>query len=905
METHTAGERNETLNGPMLVLAREPDRTTVDRVWRALTSDERASAAEAFARDDEDFLQFMQERVARGLHFRRQTIETWPIGRTASAFAARRIRSPEILGSLLRRLHLEFRRSMMGAFLDALGVEHEDGEAEEIEQLAAAATPERVALAADAIASDHPLLDVIVYLSTLVALGTLPVEAVSPWLRDAAEGARGVDPQAEDEPLEDDEPDARPAPEDTDEFTTLDRQLVHAIISAAEGIEGSLASEEIDDLVHEVGQLNSSRHRTYFHHGLRDILFAGKPAFDMKAANPQRLRWYWSGVVQGLAREQRWREAVELYDSEGTVRSLGDSGEGPSDAAAWWVVRALAERGRSAEIPDFLTVQALVSSPRLFLRLHQHASSLLREDRAAEARGSLGLLARAIERFEEQGLDASSPLFLEVRRRRAHCFRQLGELEQARRILQQLLDEESDPEVITRVLADIGLIDGDFRRLSDVRLPREQDRLADLQQRLERGRTWYERAAAHPSDSSAHGRYCLGVLAMTHQRWMEARDHIEHAYSVFAQSPDRYGKDDLLAQTRMYLGVAICQALDVERMSTAARHLTGAAEAGVVPPKWLILQTLEALSLKDQQLQAQTAEVFVSGGGDRALDAVVESEGTLASAGVRQALLRRARSGERSSAARADDYLVLLPHALSAGELERAIEALDFLENVAERGTRTNTVLEILSDPGSYEPAWDADAAFEARVRLLEASQRYPEAAEIMGDEIHRLLSRGGEVDVEEAEGLFERLLGYGLPADAFESLRGRLQNVRGDDAIDDEPTPSKHLRPVRVLFVGGDERQERHQHAIREALRESAPHIEVRFIHPGWGSNWSRYVEEVERALPDTDGVVLMRFMRTEFGRSVRRLLDVPWRHCFGPGRKTMIRSISGVARAVEEGWR
>lgn len=892
-----------SLDDSIVALAAEPGRANLDRIWKSLTADERTIAAEAEARQNKGFRDFMQERVARHLHFRPQTIAGWPLGRTAAAFAPLRVPSWQALQELVVRYHLELRRPLMGAFLDGLGLEHEDGEAEP-EELARSATPAAVEAAAEAVLREHPARDLVIYLVSLVALEMVTAAAVEPWLSSLVQEPPPEPAEESDDALHTEEADEGPSPEETDEFTTLDRQLIEAIIGSAEGIEGALNGDQVDDLIEEVAQLNSSRHRSYFHRGFRDVLFAGAPQADLKAANDDRLRWYWAGAIQGWTREKRWREIVSLYDEEAIVRELGDSGAGASDAAAWWICRALAEEGRSVEISSFLSVQALINSPRTFLRLHQHASSLLRQDRAADARGSFRLLAEAVEGFQATGMSAHEPLFLEVRRRRAHCFRQLGELESARLILRKLEQEENDPDILARVQADLGLIEGEFRRLSEARLPRDAERLPNLVDRLRRGREWYERAAAGPPSSAVHGRYCLGVLALAEERWQEAVEHLEVSYSVFAQSPDRYGQDHLLLQTRMYLGVALCQALEVDRLPTAARHLGQAASEGLVPPRWLIAQALAALHLRDPELQARTAEVFISAGGERVLDAIAEAEGTLSSPAVRAALLERARSETRSTPDRVADYHALLPRLLGAAEIEQAAEALDFLETAAERGVRTDDFLTILSDPVLHEPAWDHDAAFDARVRLLEARQRYGEAAEILTAEIHRLLSRGGEPHVDEAEGLLERLRGYGLPEGMLDHVEHRFDAVRSDlepeEEIDTRPRP---LRPVRILFVGGDERQEDAARSVTQDLRRSHPHLEVRFIHPGWGSNWSRHVDEIERALPEVDGVVLMRFMRTEFGRRVRKLIDVPWRPCFGAGRQTMLRSILRVARAVGGG--
>jgi hypothetical protein len=62
--------------------------------------------------------------------------------------------------------HLERQRPMMGAFLDALGIEHENGL---IKQDKVTPTPEAIASAAAALAGQYPPADVSLYLNTLLS----------------------------------------------------------------------------------------------------------------------------------------------------------------------------------------------------------------------------------------------------------------------------------------------------------------------------------------------------------------------------------------------------------------------------------------------------------------------------------------------------------------------------------------------------------------------------------------------------------------------------------------------------------------------------------------------------------------------------------------------------------------
>ena len=101
--------------------------------------------------------------------------------------------------------------------------------------------------------------------------------------------------------------------------------------------------------------------------------------------------------------------------------------------------------------------------------------------------------------------------------------------------------------------------------------------------------------------------------------------------------------------------------------------------------------------------------------------------------------------------------------------------------------------------------------------------------------------------------------------------------------------------------MVGGAEGEARYDERIRAELAERHPEIEVRFLHSGWTSNWDVHLETFKRELPTVDGVMLLQHMRTEFGRSVRRLCgSTPWRASWAHGQKSIVNGILAVAGVV-----
>lgn len=197
---------------------------------------------------------------------------------------------------------------------------------------------------------------------------------------------------------------------------------------------------------------------------------------------------------------------------------------------------------------------------------------------------------------------------------------------------------------------------------------------------------------------------------------------------------------------------------------------------------------------------------------------------------------------------------------------------------------------------------WDPEEVAEARVRCLEARGETLDALVLLQELIHRYVTEG---KLDEAEGLLDRIRRYGLDDDYFSDVAGRVSASRAEEEDREGVSGgSKALRsePAKVLFVGGDERQSRVEDAVRAKVRRRAPHVEVKFIYPGWSGNWSQHLEKVRAQMPGHDALVLMRFMRTELGKQIRKHCDKPWRSCWSSGHKRMASAILAAADAATE---
>jgi hypothetical protein len=132
-----------------------------------MTAEQRRRAATALWSTEEAKSEQAQATmlIAKQMKLRPKTANSLDAERKARYLASVADVSDDIAARLLVVYHLTEQRPMMGTFLDALGIRHENGM---IEDDAVAPDPAKIPEATAAIAQAYPADDVALYLATLV-----------------------------------------------------------------------------------------------------------------------------------------------------------------------------------------------------------------------------------------------------------------------------------------------------------------------------------------------------------------------------------------------------------------------------------------------------------------------------------------------------------------------------------------------------------------------------------------------------------------------------------------------------------------------------------------------------------------------------------------------------------------
>ncbi len=140
---------------------------TPSRLWKQMTSAQRLASARAFWSDDEAIDDQIQAAllIAQQKKFRPKTVVGLDLDRKTRHLASLASLPDTIAGRALVLYHLADQRTLMGSFLDKLGIEHENGL---IKEDSAKPDPAKLAPAAAALAQEFPADDVRLYLTTLL-----------------------------------------------------------------------------------------------------------------------------------------------------------------------------------------------------------------------------------------------------------------------------------------------------------------------------------------------------------------------------------------------------------------------------------------------------------------------------------------------------------------------------------------------------------------------------------------------------------------------------------------------------------------------------------------------------------------------------------------------------------------
>ena len=163
-------------------LITNPKRSGAINLWKALTPDERMAAATCYLAEEADARKRLNRIVARARNFRPATVQRWPEEKVVKAIRHVPLNDDlRVAEPLLTYYHLPGQSDMVIAFMNGLGVSHDQGKVESLSVIDA--KDDVVWSAAREIVEQFGLRAAAVYLLTLRLFGAPAGRAGRAWFQ--------------------------------------------------------------------------------------------------------------------------------------------------------------------------------------------------------------------------------------------------------------------------------------------------------------------------------------------------------------------------------------------------------------------------------------------------------------------------------------------------------------------------------------------------------------------------------------------------------------------------------------------------------------------------------------------------------------------------------------------------
>lgn len=666
-------------------------------------------------------------------------------------------------------------------------------------------------------------------------------------------------------------------------FSPLDRLIMRAIHDCGAGVVGALSADDMAKAVRELMTLNGDVATYHFHTGY----FAGATSarfVPTKNQSQEAQSWAFLGYLLATYRESgdTVAEAVQNYQRyyEKVLSTIP-----PEDVGLLYViVSALDDRADYDAL-----AKLLVHCPVPHMQHAEHPDSIPHAIYTIAARlvrnGEHQIYADQILQSLIQNCLTGGifgDFYARCLRKRGQLLRRKKQFNGAIELFELAITIPGFSEV-AQCQADIGISAAGFPALDSI-VPNDTNDFRVVQVALKEQRNYFEEALRIPLGEHTNAQFVLGIIALGEGQFRTAYDFFHDAKSGMERQLASYQTRGLFDWV-MFLKVRTwSQHLQLSEIPTLMQDLHLLFTSTIFFPlrHWLTIYHNIARVDRDAG-RAVMIHLF------RYRDVDIFDLCNVAEV-MQQPhdIWQRYFYGQKFIVLpRAEKFALLLEawHIATERHSEESIEyVLNLLENHADHYSEYAAQIDqvILSGHETIVRIWGEAETLNLRIQLAFMAGK-PE------DAIH----------------LIEQLLNIHLGQNAFHQARATLSllaqfphsNASHYTGLLERPQTVLKPRPCRVLYIGGNETQQGFKDQITEKLQTTHPHILVTWDLIGWRSNWDRDAERIERIIPNFDLVILSPYVRTLFGRYIRRVAD-NWRPSTGKGQGKIY---SDIVSAVE----
>ena len=697
--------------------------------------------------------------------------------------------------------------------------------------------------------------------------------------------------------------------EESGEFLLYEQEIIKALARGAISRTDAVEAEDAVEMARQVIDAATGRAQGFFLFGFAQALHRLKADLGaIQGVNSDRNSWFVAGYVNGLARHADSkaiagfiREAADIYKefikspqhhAFRQAQAIMSQALAQSEEATLFC--ELIEAGREGHDDNDRVNYLLMGEP-----LARELSGRKKYAEALNLTRVLKDIAEDLGDSEEQAYSRYAGVILKaLQRREAIVTLGRGDLEGARSMFGRLAADGSSREKV-EARAWIAMANAELTDFFNVFPSNSRDEFVKSGERMqavvrEISAQGMEGAKFSPTVSTCAGmaEYCRGNYAGAYGHFREAADAIVHE----GRSPS----------SRAYLWVrfmrSASQLMSMEFGSpeVIVSDFEAVAASKIKPASWFYGELVESAALfPDARLLPLVLAAVPDADGERHFLAYQNADILPKDAQKRQAYAQWLPGSKRKKQAIFEQLSHVVRWDMKAEKSEAAELALDALEQLAEEAQPfAEGLLQLLAEPGIVPNILDEAHQLELRIRLLLRLNREADALQLMLERFRKAATSSNAWHREQSLELLSELKATGADLSQVSVIAGKLvaEFDSGNTANDIIATAGR----VRVIYVGGNEIQQRYEKDIVAELAVEHPNLSVDFEYPGWSSNWVSVADGIKSRLGDYDGLVLSYFVRTIFGRTVRKMCtdSCPWWAAPGHGKASIKRGILAAAR-------
>ncbi len=697
--------------------------------------------------------------------------------------------------------------------------------------------------------------------------------------------------------------------EDSGEFLLYEQEIIKALARGAISRTDSLDAEDAIEMARQVIDDAPGRARVFFLLGFAQALHKRKADLgEISGINKDRVLWFFSGYVHGLVRQTDFKGVVAFVkESAEMFSSFLETPEHPAFRQSHEFLTEAMAQGEEATLFTRL-IQAgrhsygEVDCFRLTLQGFAMARELTSHRNYDSVLNLCSVLRELVERLASSKLAGFAKFgknsLKGLRRREAIALLGKGDLEGARTIFGQLAAEGDSREKVEArawiAMANAGLTDFFAVFPSQTRevFTKSGERMQAVLREITQQRIEVAKLSHVVSVCAGMAEYCM-------RNYPAALTHFRNAADIIMQEGRPAGSKAYL-WIRLMRSASQLMSMDFANPADIVADFEAIAGSKIKPSSWFYAELVEpAVLFPDSRLLPIVLEGIPDQDSEKYFLAYQNADLLASDHQKRIAYAQWLPNSKRRKKAIHEQLCQVIRWDIKCGRTEAAELALDYLEQLAEESEEfARDLLNLLSEAGVVPDLMEEAAQLELRIRLLLRIGRDTDAVQLMLERFRKAATSGNAWHREQSLGMLSELQATGADLSQVGAIAARLHaefdaNSSANDII---ATAGR----VRIIYVGGNEIQQRYENDIVSELAVEHPNLKVDFEYPGWSSNWAAVADGIKSRLGDYDGLVLSYFVRTIFGRTVRKMCTdaCPWWAAPGHGKASIKRGILAAAR-------